>query len=219
MRHPAGFGAPSGAPGGAILTGKEARAVVARRAVRFRADDIWDTPEDGNRYEVIDGDLYVTPPPVVIHQRGGGRLYHLIASYLDVNPVGEVFVAPIGLTLDDANGLQPDVVYVSIERRAIIQEKGLVGAPDLVVEVLSPSTEARDRGVKWRRYAAAGVPHYWLLVPGTRSLEAYALAEAGYELVGTYGPGSVFRPALFTGLAIPIDALWRAPGTSPEVTD
>ena len=71
----AGFRAPGAALGGAILTGKESRAVVARRAVRFRAEDIWDTPEDGNRYEVIDGDLYVTPPPVVVHQRGAGNLH------------------------------------------------------------------------------------------------------------------------------------------------
>ena len=63
--------------------------------------------------------------------------------------------------------------------------------------------------MKWRRYAAAGVPHYWLLAPRTRSLEAYALTESGYELGGTYGPGSMFRAALFPNLDIPIDALWR----------
>ena len=183
--------------------------MVVRRAVRFRAEDIWDTPDDGNRYEVIDGDLYMTPPPVVIHQRGGGRLYRILGNYLDANPIGEVFIAPIGLTLDDANGLQPDIVYVSNARRDIVKERGIEGAPDLVVEVLSPSTEARDRGVKWRRYAAAGVPHYWLLAPRTRSLEAYALTESGYELGGTYGPGSMFRAALFPNLDIPIDALWR----------
>ncbi|MDP8922646.1 MAG: Uma2 family endonuclease [Chloroflexota bacterium] len=182
--------------------------MAVRRAVRFRAEDIWDTPDDGNRYEVIDGDLYMTPPPVVIHQRGGGRLYRLIGNYLDRNPIGEVFMAPIGVTLDDSNGLQPDIVYVSNERRDIIKERAIEGAPDLVVEVLSPSTESRDRGVKLRRYAASGIPHYWLLVPRTRSLEAYVLADAGYDLVGTYGPGSVFRPALFPGLDVPIDALW-----------
>ena len=179
------------------------------RAVRFRAEDIWDTPDDGKRYEVIDGDLYMTPPPVEIHQRGAGNLYGYTWQYLRADPIGVVYMAPIGLTLDDSNGLQPDVVYVSNERRGVIKERGLEGAPDLVVEVLSPSTEARDRGVKLRRYAAAGIPYYWLLAPRTRSLEAYVLTDAGYELIGTYGPGGAFRPELFPGLEIPIDALWQ----------
>ena len=118
-------------------------------------------------------------------------------------------MAPIGVKLDDSNGVQPDIVYVSNERREIIKERGIEGAPDLVVEVLSPSTEARDRGVKLRRYAAAGVTQYWLLAPRTRSLEAYALTDVGYALEGEHGPGSVFRPALFPGLDLSIDALWR----------
>ena len=70
------------------------------------------------------------------------------------------------------------------------------GAPDLVVEILSRSTQARDRGVKMKRYAAAGIPHYWIVDPRTRSLQAYHLAEQGYELIGNYDPGSVFRPKL-----------------------
>jgi Uma2 family endonuclease len=182
--------------------------VVVRRAARYRAEDIWDTPDDGNRYEVIDGDLYVTPPPVVAHQRSGGALYFYIRGYLVQYPIGEVFVAPIGVRLDGRNGLQPDVVYVSNARRHIVTEREIEGAPDLVVEVLSPSTRARDRGIKFRRYAAAGVPHYWIVAPEAHTLEAYALVDGGYALRGTYGPGAVFRPVLFPGLEIPIDALW-----------
>ncbi len=183
--------------------------MVVRRAVRFRADDIWDTPDDGNRYEVIDGELYMTPPPIELHQRGSGNLYGYIWMYLRSNPIGRVYSAPIGLTLDESNGLQPDIIYISNERRDIIKERGIEGAPDLVVEVLSPSTEARDRGVKLQRYAAAGVPHYWMLAPRTRTLEAYTLGSNGYELIGEFGPGSVFLPDLFPGLDLPIDALWQ----------
>ena len=76
------------------------------------------------------------------------------------------------------------------------------------MEVLSPSTQARDRGIKQRRYAAAGVPHYWIVVPRTRTLEEHVLIDGGYELRGTHGPGSVFPPELFPGLEILIDALW-----------
>ena len=182
--------------------------MVVRRAVRYRAEDIWDTPEDGNRYEVIDGDLYMTPPPTIAHQRPSGRLHLYVGGYLLVHPIGEMFSAPVGLTLDGANGLQPDLVYVSNERRHIIGERGIVGAPDLIIEVLSPSTQARDRGIKWRRYAASGVPRYWIVAPRTRTLEEHVLFEGGYELRATYGDGDTFRPDLFPGLNIPIDALW-----------
>jgi Uma2 family endonuclease len=182
--------------------------VVVRRAATYRAEDIWDTPDDGNRYEVIDGDLYVTPPPVIAHQRPATRLPIYIGAYLLAHPIGEVFVAPIGVRLDGLNGLQPDVVYVSNGRRHIVREREIDGAPDLVVEVLSPSTQARDRGIKFRRYAAGGVSHYWIVAPETRTIEAYELVDGGDEPRQTCGSGAVFRPSLFPGLDIPIDALW-----------
>ena len=182
--------------------------MVVRRTVRFRAEDIWETPDDGNRYEVIDGDLYVTPPPVIAHQRPASRLPVFVGAYLMAHPIEELFVAPTGVVLDEFNGVQPDVLYVSNERRHLIGERGIEGAPDLVVEVLSPSTQARDRGIKQRRYAAAGVRQYWIVVPPTRTLEAYVLVDGSYAPRGAYGPGTAFRPELFPGLEIPIDALW-----------
>ena len=182
--------------------------MALRHDIRFKADDIWDTPEDGKRYEVIDGALYVTPPPAWVHQRGLHKLSFFVTAYVYERDLGEVAQAPVGVVLDDENGLQPDLVYVSRERLQIISQRGVEGAPDLVVEVLSPSTRSRDRGIKMRRYAAAGVPHYWMLDPRTRTLEPYRLGEQGYERAGTYGPGSIFRPELFPGLEIPIDALW-----------
>jgi Uma2 family endonuclease len=72
-----------------------------------------------------------------------------------------------------------------------------------VVEVLPASTESRDRGIKFKRYAASGIPHYWMLAPETKSLEAYRVGESGYALVGIFRPGSVFQPELFPGLEIP----------------
>jgi Uma2 family endonuclease len=178
------------------------------KTIRFKAADIWDTPEDGNRYEVIDGQLYMTPPPVPEHQGASGMLYGHIWRYVYERGRGRIFAAPIGVVLDDENGLQPDLIYLSPERLDLIGKRGVEGAPDLVVEILSPSTRARDRGLKMRRYAAAGVPHYWIVDPRARTLEAYQLGQQGYELTGKHGPGSTFRPALFPGLEIPIDDLW-----------
>jgi Uma2 family endonuclease len=182
--------------------------MAMRANVRFKAEDIWDTPEDGNRYEVIDGQLYMTPPPILEHQGASGVLQRHLSVYVHERRLGKVYAAPLGVVLDEENGLQPDLVYVSNSRLGILSRRGIEGAPDLVVEILSPSTRSRDRGVKMRRYAAAGVPHYWLVDPRTRALEAYRSTRQGYEHIGTYGPGSVFRPELFPGLEIPIDDLW-----------
>jgi Uma2 family endonuclease len=182
--------------------------MTLRHGARYRAEDIWNTPEDGKRYEVIDGALVVTPPPGWGHQRGLNRLNYLVCGYVIPRNLGEVVTAPIGVVLDDQNGVEPDLVYISRERLHIISERGVEGAPDLVVEVLSPSTRSRDRGSKMRRYEAAGVPHYWILDPRARTLEPYRLSDGVYRLTGTYGPGGVFHPELFPGLAIAIDDLW-----------
>jgi Uma2 family endonuclease len=183
-------------------------ASVTRPKVRFRADDIWDCPDDGKRYEVIDGDLCVTTAPDLDHQRPVMNLAGFIWAHLRGKQLGEVFVAPVGLILDEENGLQPDLVYVGRERAGILTRRGIRGVPHMVTEVLSPGTAARDRGVKMRRYAAAGVPHYWIVNPAERTLEVFELRDGEYELTGTYGPGAEFEPALFPGLSIPIDELW-----------
>jgi Uma2 family endonuclease len=182
--------------------------MVLRAHVRFHADDIWDTPEDGNRYEVIDGALYMTPPPNWGHQNASATLLGIIWPHVQHHGLGKIVTAPVGVVLDEENGVQPDLVFISRDRLHIISERGVEGAPDLVVEVLSPRTQSRDRGVKKKRYAAAGVPYYWIVVPRTRSIEEHRLAPSGYELVGTHGPGDIFRPEIFPGLEIPVDRLW-----------
>ncbi len=181
---------------------------MAKPRVHFRADDIWDAPDDGNRYEVIDGDLVVTPPPGWSHQRAIMNLSGAIWAYLRRNDVGFVVPAPTGVVLDPETGVEPDVVYVSRERASIISERGVEGAPDLVVEALSPSTAARDRGIKMRRYATASIPHYWILDPRAQTLEVYRLGAEGYELIGIFKAHDVFRPEVFPGLEIPINELW-----------
>ena len=182
--------------------------MAVRGSVRFKADDIWDAPEDGNRYEVIDGELHVTPAPSLGHQTAASTLLAYLWNYVRPRRLGQVVTAPVGVVLEEETGVQPDLVYVSRERSNIIVERGVEGAPDLVVEVLSPGTQSRDRGIKMRAYAKAGIAHYWMLDHRARTLEAYELGEQGYGPAQVYGPGSTFRPALFPGLEIPVDDLW-----------
>jgi Uma2 family endonuclease len=183
--------------------------MVARSRPHFLATDIWDTPDDGNRYEVIDGELYVSPPPVRDHQHASSQLHGTLWSYLQTNPIGLLYAAPFGVVIDGRSGVQPDLVFVSNEHREILTSDGIEGAPDLVVEILSPSTRSRDLGIKLRRYEAAGVPHYWILDPRTRTLEARELRPDGfYGEPVSYGPNDVFRPSLFPGLEIEVGRLW-----------
>ncbi len=182
--------------------------MAGRSKVRFKASDIWDAPEDNRIYEVIDGELFVTPAPGPAHQYCIFELGFVLRGWIGSGNLGVVFLAPLGVELDDEDGVEPDLIFISRERAGIIQERGIFGAPDLVVEVLSPSTAARDRGIKARRYAAAGVRHYWLLDPQAKTLEPFVLSETGFEPAGVFGSGSVFRPSFFPGLEIPVDSLW-----------
>jgi Uma2 family endonuclease len=180
---------------------------MATRGTRFLASDIWDAPEDGKRYEVIDGGLYISPRPGWRHQLQLGNLWEFVKAWVRIHRLGYVVTSPMGVVLDDENGLEPDLVFVSHERAHYISDRGVEGPPDLVVEVLSPSTEARDLGIKLRRYAASSVTHYWILDPDGPRIEERVLGEDGYQLVGVFGPGEVFRPALFPGLEIPLNDL------------
>jgi Uma2 family endonuclease len=182
--------------------------MAATNRVKYLATDIWDTPDDGKRYEVIGGELFVSPSPSWLHQYALMQLALLVGNWVFQHALGKVVQAPLGIVLDEEDGVQPDLIYISRERDHIITERGIESAPDLLVEVLSPSTASRDRGIKMRRYANAAVPHYWMLDPGGRALEAYKLGDNGYELLGTFGVGETFRPELFAGLELPIDRLW-----------
>ncbi len=170
-------------------------------------EDLRQIPPDRNRYELIEGELFVTAAPNTEHQRKVGRLYRLLAEYVDKNGLGEVFVAPFDVVLDPGTVLQPDIVFVSKTRSSIIKEAGTGGAPDLVVEVLSDSTRVVDRFVKRDRYAEHGVPEYWLLDPFEVRLEVLRLEGGKYKLAGVFGGGDTVESPAFPGLRLAISSL------------
>ena len=181
---------------------------VQRAQIDYSAEYLWEAPADENRYEVIDGELYVTTAPDWIHQYSSSNLHLILGTHVKRHGLGYVVAAPVGVVLAPRVGVQPDLVYVSNERAGIITRRGVYGVPDLVVEILSPGTEGVDRGHKMRAYAAAAVPHYWLLDPAARALEPYRLREGAYERAGVFGPGAIYRPELFPGLQIAVDEIW-----------
>ena len=136
--------------------------------------DVQQLPEDGHRHEAIGGDLYVTPAPSSRHQRILRRLVYALEAIFGVRGLGELFFAPIGVEFPATEeGVQPDLVFVSRARRGIIVEEGIRGAPDLVVEILSPTTERRVRGIKLKLYGSQGVAEYWIVDPDARAIEMW----------------------------------------------
>jgi Uma2 family endonuclease len=133
-------------------------------------------PNDGNRYEVVAGDLHVTPAPHPLHTRVAFRLGHQIESFLEQHGLGGwVATSPVDVLLADGDYVQPDLVYIRREREGIVSDRGIEAAPDLVVDVLSASTASRDRGIKRERYAWFGVPHYWLVDLDARHIEVFRM--------------------------------------------
>ena len=153
--------------------------------VRYTYEDYCRLPDD-RRYELIDGELYLAPSPGTLHQWSSFKLGRLMADFVDRLFLGVVFVAPYDVILSDNDTMQPDILFVAQGRRNIITERACEGAPDLVVEVLSPSTTRRDLVLKRARYAKFGVREYWVVNPATRSIEVLTLREGEYVSLGIY---------------------------------
>jgi Uma2 family endonuclease len=134
-------------------------------------------PDDGNRYEVIAGELYVTPAPETPHQEAGARLFVKLRVFASEHDLGKVLYAPVDVLLADGDYLEPDIVFVRTDHLHYKTKRGIEGPPDLVVEILSPTTARQDRGVKRERYAHFGIPEYWIVDADRRRIEIHRLAD------------------------------------------
>ncbi len=143
-------------------------------------------PEDGKRYEAIDGELYVSAAPSYRHQRISGKLFIALVRLLEEPGHGYLVAAPIGVEFPDTDeGVQPDLVFVSKARSAIAVKEGIRGAPDLIVEILSPHTAERDRTIKKKLYQRQGVAQYWVIDPEAGTVEVWDF-EAGADRPARY---------------------------------
>lgn len=143
-------------------------------------EDYRELPNDGRRYEIIDGGLFVSPAPTVRHQRIVGRLFNALYNHVEAARLGEVLQAPLDVVLGDHDIVQPDIVYISPGRQAILEEACIQGAPDLVVEVLSPTSRRTDERTKRLLYAQFGIPEYWLLDPDLELAKVFRLEGRAY---------------------------------------
>lgn len=174
-------------------------------------------PNDGRRYEIIEGELYVSPAPTTKHQNVSISLASRLFEHVRRGRLGRVLTAPCDVVLDQPSVVQPDILYVSRERRNIITGPNIQGAPDLVVEIISPSSTKTDRETKRDLYAKHGVRHYWLAEPFEEWVRAYELGADGfYELVAEAHGSQHFSAPPFPDLAIPLAELWDDIGDDEE---
>ena len=159
---------------------------AAHARVSFADLERW--PEDGRRYELYDGEVYVVPSPIPLHQIVSARLYLVLEDYVRAHG-GVVLYAPLDIVLTDFDVVQPDLLLFTRDRQHLVSPRAVTRhAPDLAIEILSPSTARNDRGRKLQLLARHGVREYWLVDPDALAIEVYSLAENQFVLANAAAP-------------------------------
>ena len=160
--------------------------VVGPEQGKWTYEDYAKLQDDGKRYEIVDGVLFMTPSPSRWHQKASGRFFRYLSEYVEDTGLGEVYEAPFDVQLAYNVVVQPDVLIVLNAGLHKITDSRVIGAPDLVVEVASPGSVGHDRDRKKRAYARAGVPEYWIADPWSRTVEVLVLEDGEYRPLGVF---------------------------------
>lgn len=172
--------------------------------------DYLDLPE-GLRHEILDGELHqMTPAPSSGHQRVSRWIQMPLTAHVDERGIGEVFNAPIDVILSETNVVQPDLLWIRKERLSIVKEKGIFGAPDLVVEILSPNSGRRDGEIKFKIYETFAVQEFWLVDPLECWLHVFELVNGRFHLARRLTREDVLDSKLLPGFQLPLAQVFRA---------
>ncbi len=170
--------------------------------VKFTYKDLLSAPDDRNRYEIFGGELILSPAPSLEHQRVIKNLVRIMIEYAEGQNFGKVLFAPRDVYFSDTTVVEPDILFVSDARRDIMDKDKVNGAPDFIAEIISESTESRDRDFKNRLYAREGVKEYWIVDPNAKSIEVYHLESGGFKQVGKFvGENRILSP-YFSGMEL-----------------
>ena len=181
--------------------------------VKLTYDDFVQFPDDGLRHELIDGEHYVTPSPNTKHQSVSVNLTVLIGSWLEHNPIGRLFHAPFDVVFSHFDVVEPDLLYLSNARAAdALTPKHVRGVPELVVEIGSPGTRARDETVKRQLYERTGVSEYWVVDPEIETIRVYRRTGDTFAraIELSADAGDVLTTPLLPGLDIPLSRVLKA---------
>ena len=176
--------------------------------VEFTYDDYKLLP-DHPRHELIDGDLIMSPAPVTFHQKVSAMLYFLLNQFILKHQLGWLFYAPVDVVLSQYDVVQPDLLFIARDHKSIIKKENIQGAPDLVIEIISPSTAGQDRIVKRKLYAKFGVREYWIVDPEQKSIEVMQWAETGFKTLQVYPNGSQLHSQVLAGFELPLQEVFE----------
>ena len=184
----------------------------ASPGLKLTYDDLLLWPDDGMRHELIDGEHYVTASPNLRHQRVSGHLFALINAWLEEHPIGQVYHAPTDVVFSNLDVVVPDLLFVANERRArIATRQNLRGAPEILIEIGSPSTRSRDETLKRRLYERWGVGEYWVVDPETDAVRVYRRKDERFSRVTELSreSGDVLTTPLLPGLELPLSRIFQ----------
>jgi Uma2 family endonuclease len=177
--------------------------------VKYTYQDLRSTPDDGRRYELFEGGLIVSPAPTTHHQSTVLNLAMIVGGFLREKDRGKLFVAPCDVYFSDDTVVEPDLLVVAQDRLSIVKNDYIEGAPDLIVEVISPTSEERDRGYKFKLYAEQGVKEYWLADYKKRVLQIFGLTSSGFQLAGEFKDDEEVASPMFPELRFRVSELWK----------
>ena len=184
-------------------------ATTTQGTIRQTYNDYCATPDD-ERYELLNGNLMMVPAPNMKHQKVLGRLYLKLGNFAKEHGLGDVYVAPCDVVLSDTDVVQPDLLFISRAREHTITDENVRGAPDLVIEVLSPSTADRDLGYKHELYGRHGVLEYWIVDPMEETIAVHRQRDARLELAETFGRQDTLRSGVLEGLHLKLDDIFAS---------
>jgi Uma2 family endonuclease len=176
--------------------------------IQLTYDDYVGLPDDGRRYEILDGDLEVSPAPTPKHQAVSLRLLRFVDRHVEERSLGCVYVAPIDVILAPSTVVQPDLLFIARGRESIVTARAIEGPPDLIVEVVSPASGRRDRGARAALYARSGVRCYWIADPEMQTFEVYELEGSEFRLAGRYEGAIMARAVPFPDLEMDLGRVW-----------
>jgi Uma2 family endonuclease len=173
-------------------------------------DDYLTFPDkDGIRKEIIEGELFMSPAPAMKHQSISKKIFKILDDFITKNNLGEVWYAPCDVIFSNINIMQPDIFYISNENHEILTALNIKGAPDLIIEIISPSTIENDRIYKKLVYEKFGVKEYWIVDPQEEMIEVWALQDDRFQLFQKVGKDQKFRSNLLEALELDLSLIFR----------
>lgn len=191
------------------MLAREAAAVYKTKKKKFTYQDYLNLPEDGKRYEVIEGELVMVAAPNTIHQMVSANLEYEMRMFVKKHKSGILLDAPTDVYLDENNVVQPDILFISEKNKSKVTEKNISGAPDLAVEILSPSTAYHDLVAKKDVYEQFGVKEYWIVDPKRSWVEIFTLKTKKFQLHQRLEKEGVLKSKLLKGFEVSLKTLFE----------